>query len=194
MKKQLDLDTYIELALITKRKEEYMKSDILHSAMGLITEVGELVDSYKRNIFYNKELDLVNIKEELGDILWYMAIGFNAIGEKFPAVERAVITQYSPSVTFILGKLVAFSSQIGSSVLTSEYYEETNAEDNKEYLQYNLPQLLGFLNVLAGHIGTSLPEIAYINIEKLAKRYPNGFSEFHALNRDTVNELNHIEA
>lgn len=43
---------------------------ILHAAIGCVTESGELLDSLKKQIFYGRELDVVNVKEEAGDILW----------------------------------------------------------------------------------------------------------------------------
>jgi len=50
------------------------KIDLLHGAIGLCTEVGELQDQVKRHMFYGKPLDVVNIEEELGDIMWFCAI------------------------------------------------------------------------------------------------------------------------
>jgi NTP pyrophosphatase (non-canonical NTP hydrolase) len=47
--------------------------------MGLETEVGELMDQLKKHIFYGKELDLVNLSEELGDLNWYQAICIDAL-------------------------------------------------------------------------------------------------------------------
>lgn len=47
---------------------------LLHAAMGLCTEVGELQDQLKRHIFYGKPLDKVNLLEEGGDISWYLRI------------------------------------------------------------------------------------------------------------------------
>lgn len=46
----------------------------LHAVIGLQTEVGELADAFKRHVFYGKPLDETNVKEELGDLLWYIAI------------------------------------------------------------------------------------------------------------------------
>lgn len=40
---------------------------------GMMTELGELVDSYKKHYAYGKELDMVNVMEEMGDIMWYWA-------------------------------------------------------------------------------------------------------------------------
>ena len=66
--------------------EEYLKAsertlidkghdmNLLHAAMGISTESGELMDAFKRKLFYGKELDVVNVKEEIGDVMWYIAI------------------------------------------------------------------------------------------------------------------------
>lgn len=45
--------------------------DELHMAIGMATETGEVLDAYKKFLAYNKEFDLVNVKEELGDLFWY---------------------------------------------------------------------------------------------------------------------------
>ncbi len=53
---------------------------LLHSAVGMAGEAGELLDAIKKNWIYNKDLDVKNIKEELGDLLFYfqaMLIEFN---------------------------------------------------------------------------------------------------------------------
>lgn len=49
------------------------KDNINHMLFGLMTEVGELVDTHKRALAYKTELDMLNIEEEMGDILWYLA-------------------------------------------------------------------------------------------------------------------------
>lgn len=49
------------------------KLNQLHMVLGLVTEASEIADTYKKNLAYKKELDLVNIKEELGDLMWYFA-------------------------------------------------------------------------------------------------------------------------
>lgn len=45
---------------------------LLHMILGLSGEVGELLDALKKAIIYQKELDLDNIVEELGDIEFYL--------------------------------------------------------------------------------------------------------------------------
>lgn len=47
---------------------------LIHGIFGLTTEVGEFTDGLKRHIFYGKDIDYVNLQEEVGDLLWYLAI------------------------------------------------------------------------------------------------------------------------
>lgn len=53
---------------------------LLHAGMGCATESGELMDQLKKHIVYGKPLDLVNVQEELGDILWYIQLACNVMG------------------------------------------------------------------------------------------------------------------
>ncbi|MBP9759058.1 nucleoside triphosphate pyrophosphohydrolase family protein, partial [Candidatus Dojkabacteria bacterium] len=59
------------------------KIRLLHGAIGLVTESGELLDAFKKSIYYGKELDVVNVKEELGDIMWYFAIFLRELDLEF---------------------------------------------------------------------------------------------------------------
>jgi NTP pyrophosphatase (non-canonical NTP hydrolase) len=55
-------------------------TDLLHCGLGLATEAGEFLDAVKKTIFYCKDFDRINAKEELGDVLWYVALGASALG------------------------------------------------------------------------------------------------------------------
>lgn len=52
-------------------KESQLEND-LHMVFGLVTESSEIADVYKKYIAYGKPLDDVNIKEELGDLLFFI--------------------------------------------------------------------------------------------------------------------------
>ena len=49
-----------------------LQLDVLHMAVGVAGEAGELLDAVKKWVFYNKELDIANVVEELGDIEFYL--------------------------------------------------------------------------------------------------------------------------
>lgn len=95
--------------------------DDVHMILGFVTESAEVADVYKKYIAYKKELDLVNVKEELGDLLWYIA------------------------------------------------------------------------NMCNMH-GWDLRDIMQTNIDKLKARYPEKFTEQHALNRDLNKERSILES
>lgn len=73
--------------------ESYTTQDnrLLHAAMGLSTEASEFLDPIKKYLFYGKPLDITNLKEELGDMLWYMAIAMDALGTNFEIEMARVI-------------------------------------------------------------------------------------------------------
>lgn len=48
------------------------QAHLLHMAVGVAGEAGELLDAIKKHVIYNKPLDETNVIEELGDLLFYM--------------------------------------------------------------------------------------------------------------------------
>lgn len=49
-----------------------VNAHLLHMGVGICGEAGELIDAIKKAVIYNKELDVRNVIEELGDIEFYM--------------------------------------------------------------------------------------------------------------------------
>jgi len=91
---------YIELATKTEsqptpemnhRMEHNTR--LLHAAFGLCTEAGEFLDALKRHIFYNTPFDETNAQEELGDIMWYMAIACDVLNISFEQVQEQNIAK-----------------------------------------------------------------------------------------------------
>lgn len=80
-------EKYIEDVLVTaaadykaiaQRLSDPAMIDMLHASMGLVTEAAEVMDMIKKHIYYGKELDLVNLEEELGDQNWYQSLAIHA--------------------------------------------------------------------------------------------------------------------
>jgi NTP pyrophosphatase (non-canonical NTP hydrolase) len=65
--------------------------DLIHASMGLVTEAGEFQDMLKKHLYYGRELDTVNLREEIGDLLWYCAIALQALGTDFQEVMQTNI-------------------------------------------------------------------------------------------------------
>lgn len=65
---------------------------LIHAGIGMSGEAGEVLDTLKKSMMYGQPIDAVNLKEECGDILWYMAIMLDQIDSSFEEVmEQNVI-------------------------------------------------------------------------------------------------------
>lgn len=77
----MDNRTYIELSDRTCKHIDIdgetldpKRYDLLHATLGIAGESGEIVDAVKKHVIYNKPLDVANMREEIGDIMWYIAL------------------------------------------------------------------------------------------------------------------------
>jgi len=69
----MKLNEYVKLTKNTLAKLDSVLMNNLHMLLGMSTEIGELQDIFKKHIAYGKEIDWINVKEELGDIMYYVA-------------------------------------------------------------------------------------------------------------------------
>lgn len=106
---------YLVLSGRTDNPKDF-NTQMLHGILGVTSEAGELSDHLKRHTFYGTPFDAGNVKEECGDLLWYIAL-------------------------------------------------------------------------ICRTCGFTLEEVMEANIAKLKRRFPEGFTEHHALNRDLENEM-----
>ena len=68
-----DLDVFQEEALRSMRSDLPYEAICSNMCMGLAGETGETVDIFKKHIYQGKDLDINDVIEEVGDILWYIA-------------------------------------------------------------------------------------------------------------------------
>ncbi len=71
---------------IKNRLQNEQTIRLLHAGIGLSTESAEILDSLKKHIFYGKSLDEVNLKEEMGDLFWYLAIMADSLNIDFETI------------------------------------------------------------------------------------------------------------
>ena len=87
------LKDYSTFAGQRARKMEDAIMDMLHAAVGISGEAGELLDAIKKVWIYKKPVDVDNIKEELGDLLFYIQMMCNVHGWKLDEVIKANISK-----------------------------------------------------------------------------------------------------
>lgn len=65
--------------------------DLINGAMGLCGEAGEVVDLIKKMIFHGHKIEFEEIKKELGDVCWYIAMICDALDFNLEEVMQANI-------------------------------------------------------------------------------------------------------
>ena len=86
-------ENYVEEALRTDsfyngsvEKRCNSASRLIHASLGIATEAGEFVDCVKKRVFYGKDFDRINAIEELGDLLWYIAVASDELNTSFEEI------------------------------------------------------------------------------------------------------------
>lgn len=94
-------DEYVKNAVKTESKDlkaiagrfEGGVVRLSHAMIGMCTEAGEFQDAVKKHLFYGKPLDTVNLAEELGDLMWYVAIACDTLGVSLQEVMEKNIAK-----------------------------------------------------------------------------------------------------
>ncbi len=68
--------------------DENILFDMLHSAVGVSGEAGELLDHMKKAVWQDHKLDFDYIALELGDILFYLTFMCNCVGTDINEVRK----------------------------------------------------------------------------------------------------------
>ena len=181
----MNYEQYAPLAIRTA-KFISPEMDRNHAYMGMITEVGELVDAIKREAIYGKPLDLVNLKEEIGDVFWYLNLLWHTGLDK--AVETMDFNFVDPEdpldvmPKFPEGGAVDFVIHMAANVgsIATGSMPPSVLQIGLEYLCFNYD--------------LSLSDVLETNIAKLAARYGDKYSDYAALNRDLTTERAVLES
>lgn len=71
---------YQRFALVTINRELTQQEQVLNGVLGLNGEAGEVADLVKKSLYQGHPYDKHKIADELGDVLWYIALLSMAIG------------------------------------------------------------------------------------------------------------------
>lgn len=85
----MDFDEYQKLVLRTANSDLPKREAISNFAMGLAGETGEAVDAIKKHLYHGHDMN--NLKEELGDVMWYVAALSSMFGIDMEEVAEANI-------------------------------------------------------------------------------------------------------
>jgi len=157
---------------------ETINNRIAHSIIGINTELSEL----NKAVYLE---DKVNIIEELGDILWYLAVAQDEL--KF---LDTLDLDANTIKSIMAGKDTSYSIDVMDLLKRSMFYGSDFKTENcvKPYQSIYIGVVVNSLK-----LGTDLSEIIDVNLKKLFKRYPEQFEKELAELRDLDAERKTME-
>ena len=87
-------------------KADTAEGMMIHAALGVAGEAGELVDAIKKRCIYGKPLDVHNVIEELGDLRFYMEALMNVL-----EIEDSEVLQHNVNKLAVRYKSLTYSSE-----------------------------------------------------------------------------------
>lgn len=141
--------------------------NIKHSFIGMLGELGELADAWKKHELYEQPLNTTNILEELGDFDFYFQLGVN----QFPGIE------FEESYPFADAYIHDTFSVMAKCI--AEFFDYHNDGDEENPMS-KLRTIDYCINSLCVHFNYTREEVRNTNMTKLRKRYPEKYSNEHA--------------
>ena len=76
----MDIETYSKLALRTAAEGYSQRDNVIHAALGIGGEAGEILDHVKKAAFNNRALDNKHLIAEISDVMWYLNLLVASLG------------------------------------------------------------------------------------------------------------------
>jgi NTP pyrophosphatase (non-canonical NTP hydrolase) len=162
-----------------------------HMNLGVITEIGEVLDIFKKNLAYGKAIDVVNLGEELADIAWYIVnkCRFHEISldDSFDTIKAEVKQLLDTQMFSEQGLSKELKAEALMHPILQAYCGPTNSIFSAPIVQ------LAILANIAEWFELDFFQLLTNNIDKLKVRYPEKFTEESALNRNLEAERTELE-
>jgi NTP pyrophosphatase (non-canonical NTP hydrolase) len=136
-----------------------------HAALGIASEIFELVVAINRD-------DEPNVREEAGDVLWYVALACDTLGIQF--ADLAEMSKADDPDLF-----VASAASFVSDVKRVWVYGKDIGPLAIRMEEALLRIIRGIVDIIAEG-GQALEDVLTANIAKLQARYPDKYSDYHA--------------
>ena len=156
-------------------------NNIQNFMLGIIGESGEFADIIKKRRFQDMIISDLKLKDELGDLLWYVSNFASEHGWSLEELFGDVSSDFYHEVLALFVDtqddpiyhcILRIAERVGH--LSHLMFSFTVHKRGNEYIQA-VKSLLYWICAMAVALQTSIGKIMDMNIAKLEKRYPSGF-------------------
>lgn len=169
---RLDKDPHARLALLNyarsvRKDNEELYWDIINRLQGLYNADVQAVGSvnYVENVLRTESIDFDAIRGRLGD---------------------TTIIRMLHSTLGLVTEAAEVADMLKKHIFYGKPFDVINAKEE-------IGDSLWYIGLAVDILNTTMDDIMTKNIDKLAKRYPDKFTEHNAINRDIDNEMSHFK-
>jgi NTP pyrophosphatase (non-canonical NTP hydrolase) len=175
-----------------------------HALSGMYTELAEIIDALKAFMMYDRPIDELNIKEEFGDFLWFLVL-LMIVDEQEQVFEKDL--EFGPknkaniNEPMELQEVLTFVLLCPFGYFTSRIRKGAIQQKSCKQLSNELSPIGDMLNMFNNQLVAlwslfdfDISEVIKMNRKKLEARYPEGFKEDNANNRDKEKEYTSMKA
>lgn len=193
-KNNMDIEEYGELMFPLVSDQGSFHMNLVHMALGISGECGEITDIIKKHWILGKDLDVAHLKEEIGDVLFYMNGMATSLGA--PSSEwwgspqfggdQETYANTEKNLRLLPLRVGHVSGLIAHAVYQEAYWGLPIGYSGPLDNLGNLGMLLSRIAEIAGF---TLEDALDANVAKLSVRYPGlKFDADKGLNRDVAAE------
>jgi len=221
-----DFNEYTDGVLITVSKDQGQdgwRTDVpphlynfMHAIIGLGSELAEVIEAL---CVPQSEIDWVNVKEELGDLWWYIALAYDTAERSLPddpdtqnPVDAAAIVRemYDAAVNedgqvqtvepmhlmVMINQLTVLAGEGMNVIKRRIYYFSDDSDPKAAWTKFDMSRALKTLTMLTLGCGFDPREVWRVNLLKLIGpngRYKDSFDPERAVCRNLVKEREVLE-
>jgi len=178
----------------TWNHQEDEKANLDHALLGLLDESGELASAFKKKIGYGRELDVVNVKEEIGDGLFFLTRMIHSLyegesGNKIYDFLDGIVSSDIPEEKLKEMKTYNYTDiMYNLTIPITEIYSGL-IENHSQKVAQAISNILSAYKGVAAIFDYTLADCMEANVAKLQKRYKGKeFSIKDATERDLEGE------
>lgn len=172
------LNHYQELSERTATKHSFQ---LANYGLGVAGEAAEIMSIALKGISTFADVDtfVKELKKELGDVLWYTSQIARIAGLSLE--ELKIKSELNISFRKRVMKLNTKAGEMADLIKKAVFHGHAI---EKEVIKEILGAVLSWVVSIGKFVDLEILDIAAANVEKLMKRYPDGFSEERSINRE----------
>jgi Predicted pyrophosphatase len=169
----MELNKYQQLAMRTRFNDKPLSLEFLYASIGLAGETAEVLECFESGFITNYH----ELREELGDVTWYISYFCTLMNMDMSSLQSVDI---EPSHYHLLKGLPIYVGNLCDQEKKVYFHKhKRDCCNSRIWLAY----ILDNVRIMCKTYNMDFDLILHENIEKLKRRYPDGFSEEHSQKR-----------